>query len=168
MGCHFLLQGIVPIQGSNLSLLHCRQILYPVRPREAPLHVIRLQRASRSGGPTVHGVRPWVPTLSGSLTRSSLDSLLCGKGGCSDPFGPRITPPGLPEDPSKTASCVQGLSVPGKRMSPYAPGLEGGHSTISAGSAEMHHRKVPPNYAVIPSLHWHLLSEIRSTFLKVR
>ena len=24
MGCHFLLQGIFPTQGSNLSLLHCR------------------------------------------------------------------------------------------------------------------------------------------------
>ena len=32
-GCHLLLQGIFPIQGSNshsLYLLHCRQILYPV------------------------------------------------------------------------------------------------------------------------------------------
>ena len=31
VGCHFLLQGIFPTQGSNplfLSLLHCRQILY--------------------------------------------------------------------------------------------------------------------------------------------
>ena len=25
---HFLLQGIFPTQGSNLGLLHCRQILY--------------------------------------------------------------------------------------------------------------------------------------------
>ena len=30
MGCHFLLQGIFPIWGSNLSLLHCRQILNQV------------------------------------------------------------------------------------------------------------------------------------------
>ena len=28
MGCHSLLQGIVLTQGSNLGLLHCRQILY--------------------------------------------------------------------------------------------------------------------------------------------
>ena len=28
-GCHSLLQGIFPTQGSNLGLLHCRQILYP-------------------------------------------------------------------------------------------------------------------------------------------
>ena len=28
LGCHSLLQGIFPNQGSNPSLLHCRQILY--------------------------------------------------------------------------------------------------------------------------------------------
>ena len=28
MGCHTLLQGIFPTQGSNPGLLHCRQILY--------------------------------------------------------------------------------------------------------------------------------------------
>ena len=34
VGCHFLLQGIFPTQGSNLSLLRllcCRQLLYPLR-----------------------------------------------------------------------------------------------------------------------------------------
>ena len=28
VGWHFLLQGIFPTQGSNLGLLHCRQMLY--------------------------------------------------------------------------------------------------------------------------------------------
>ena len=28
VGCHFLFQGIFPTQGWNLTLLHCRQILY--------------------------------------------------------------------------------------------------------------------------------------------
>ena len=28
VGCHFLLQGIFPTQGSNPGLLHCKQILY--------------------------------------------------------------------------------------------------------------------------------------------
>ena len=28
VGCHFLLWGIFPTQGSNLGLLHCRQLLY--------------------------------------------------------------------------------------------------------------------------------------------
>ena len=28
VGCHALLQGILPTEGSNLGLLHCRQTLY--------------------------------------------------------------------------------------------------------------------------------------------
>ena len=28
MGCHFLLQGIFPTQGSNPGFLHCKQMLY--------------------------------------------------------------------------------------------------------------------------------------------
>ena len=28
VGCHALLQGIFPTLGSNMNLLHCRQILY--------------------------------------------------------------------------------------------------------------------------------------------
>ena len=31
VGCHALLQGIFPIQGSNPGLLHCRQILYQLK-----------------------------------------------------------------------------------------------------------------------------------------
>ena len=34
VGCHFLLQGIFPTQGSNLHLLHGRQILYHGATRE--------------------------------------------------------------------------------------------------------------------------------------
>ena len=34
--CNALLQGIFPTQGSNLGLLHCRQILYRWATREAP------------------------------------------------------------------------------------------------------------------------------------
>ena len=36
VGCHALLQGIFPIQGSNAGLLHCRQILYPWDTGKAP------------------------------------------------------------------------------------------------------------------------------------
>ena len=35
MGCHFLLQGIFPIQGLNLRLLHCSETLYCQTTREA-------------------------------------------------------------------------------------------------------------------------------------
>jgi len=36
VGCHSLLQGIFPTQGWNLSLLHCRQILYYLRHQGSP------------------------------------------------------------------------------------------------------------------------------------
>ena len=35
-GCHFLLHGIFPTQGSNLRLLHCRQILYQLSYKGSP------------------------------------------------------------------------------------------------------------------------------------
>ena len=38
VGCHFLLQGIFPTQGSNPGLLLCRQILYQLSYRELPHH----------------------------------------------------------------------------------------------------------------------------------
>ena len=34
-GCHFLLQGVFPTQGSNPGLPHCTQILYRLSTREA-------------------------------------------------------------------------------------------------------------------------------------
>ena len=36
VGCHFLLQGIFPTQGSNLGLLHCRQTLYHLSHQGSP------------------------------------------------------------------------------------------------------------------------------------
>ena len=37
VNCHFLLQGIFPTQGSNLSLLHCKQILYHLSHQGSPI-----------------------------------------------------------------------------------------------------------------------------------
>ena len=36
MGCHFLLQGIFPTQGSNPGLLHCRQMFYCLSHQGSP------------------------------------------------------------------------------------------------------------------------------------
>ena len=36
VGCHFLLQGNFPTQGSNLGFLHCRQILYRLSHQGSP------------------------------------------------------------------------------------------------------------------------------------
>ena len=38
VGCHFLLQGVFPTEGSNLGLLHCRQSLYHLSHQGSPLH----------------------------------------------------------------------------------------------------------------------------------
>ena len=42
MGCHFLLQGIFPTQGSNLGLLPCRQILYHLSHQGWPQSIARV------------------------------------------------------------------------------------------------------------------------------
>ena len=52
-GCHFLLQGIFPTQGSNSGLLHCRQTLYHLSHR-------RDQRQTQSSNPASH-----LPTQTG-------------------------------------------------------------------------------------------------------
>ena len=36
VGCHFLLEGIFPIQGSNPGLLHCRQIIFHLSHQRSP------------------------------------------------------------------------------------------------------------------------------------
>ena len=38
VGCHFLLQGIFPTQGSNPSPLHCRQIRYRLSHLGSPIY----------------------------------------------------------------------------------------------------------------------------------
>ena len=54
MGCHFLLQGIFPTQGSNPFLLHCRQILYH-QSYPGARHNSRRQKATKE--PLVEGER---------------------------------------------------------------------------------------------------------------
>ena len=39
VGCHFLLQRIFLTQGSNLGLLHCRQMLYPLSHQGSPFYI---------------------------------------------------------------------------------------------------------------------------------
>ena len=43
-GCHFLLQGIFPTQGSKLHLLYCRWILYRWATEEAPLQPLLVRK----------------------------------------------------------------------------------------------------------------------------
>ena len=54
MGCHFLLQGIFPTQGSNLQLLHCKQFLYHM----SHLLLLLLSRFSLSDSVRPHRRQP--------------------------------------------------------------------------------------------------------------
>ena len=45
MGCHALLQGIFPTQGSYPGLLHCRQILYQLSHQGSPHSVYKLPKS---------------------------------------------------------------------------------------------------------------------------
>ena len=57
MGSHSLLQGIFLTQGSNLSLLHCRQILYHLSHEGSPLWLPR-PNSSGQGHQWLHMAEP--------------------------------------------------------------------------------------------------------------
>ena len=48
VGCHALLQGIFPTQGSNPDLLHCRWIFYCLNHHRSPIHSTVDHKKSRS------------------------------------------------------------------------------------------------------------------------
>ena len=51
VGCHFLLQGIFPTQGSNPGLLHCRQILYQLSQQGSPwMSRVYIKTGRKPGG----------------------------------------------------------------------------------------------------------------------
>ena len=73
VGCHALLQGISPTQGSNPGLSHCRQILYQLSHHGSPLTYVWIDRYTHmsKGKPfekkaillLLVGVREWkIPT----------------------------------------------------------------------------------------------------------
>ena len=45
MGCHALLQGIFPTQGSNPGLPHCRQILYRLSHQGSPMLLVKVKES---------------------------------------------------------------------------------------------------------------------------
>ena len=82
VGCHALLQGIFPTQGSNLCLLHCRQILYGWAPRGA-------QRVYYSLINTHRGFLPSCPISELFLWQNK--NLLSGNIWCAHFFDPHIS-----------------------------------------------------------------------------
>ena len=76
VGCHFLLWGILPTQGSNSGLLHCRQILYHWSHQINTINTINVYLIKMVGTPPViqwlriylARQRTWVGSLIGELT----------------------------------------------------------------------------------------------------
>ena len=73
VGCHALLQGIFPTQGSNPSTLHCRQILYHLSHQGSPriLEWVAYPFSSRSSQPRMEPISP-------ALQEDSLPAALPG------------------------------------------------------------------------------------------
>ena len=51
--CHFLLQGIFPILGSNPGLLHCRQMFYHLNHQGSPQKVKNLPEMQETRAPSL-------------------------------------------------------------------------------------------------------------------
>ena len=73
MGCHFLLQGFFPTEGSNLRLMHCRRILYPLK-KAGCLSRHHFSPSNHSSVclyiPSIH--TSWEPTMSKALVELQL------------------------------------------------------------------------------------------------
>ena len=72
--CHFLLQGIFLTQGSNLGLLHCRQILYHLSHREAQ-EIVKDRGACRDAIHRVAKNWTWVSDWTTTTTQSPTSQL---------------------------------------------------------------------------------------------
>ena len=79
VSCHFLLQGIFPAQGSNLSLPHCRQTLYRLSHQGSPnIMVLVLNRkvtCNVQSSPPLSGQSLFISHLLTSLPQFLLSSL---------------------------------------------------------------------------------------------
>ena len=58
VGCHALLQGIFPAQGSNPDLLHCKRILYHLSHQGSPRARGAVGKKSMKRAPDLLGVLP--------------------------------------------------------------------------------------------------------------
>ena len=63
VGCHLLLQGIFPTQGSNPGLLHCRQILYRLSHQGGPGSVGGEEPSCRCRRPGRQRFDPWAGSI---------------------------------------------------------------------------------------------------------
>ena len=70
VGCHFLLQGIFPTQGSNPSLPHCRQVLYRLSHQGSPSQLLKWVAYPFSRGPSQPRIRTRISCIAGRFFTS--------------------------------------------------------------------------------------------------
>ena len=77
VGCHFLLQGIFPTQGSKPGLTHCRQILYQLSHQGSPyIPLFPLFSSVQSFNCVQLFVTPWTVARQASLSLTNSWNLL--------------------------------------------------------------------------------------------
>ena len=85
VGCHALLQGIFPTQGSNPSLLHCRQILYRLNHQGGPSNISKQRQSNcqeAKGNPTwnylsIQSYHLWIEEIMSALAVNNFSFSLC-------------------------------------------------------------------------------------------
>ena len=93
VGCHFLLQGIFPTQGSNMGFLHCRQTLFLFEPPRKPIdHTYSRQKRKIECKIKVDGAVHYVKKAKAlSEQRPSKNSCLCFIGQNSVTWPPTVS-----------------------------------------------------------------------------
>ena len=74
VGCHALLQGIFPIEGSNPGLLPCRQILYHLSHQGSPRMLQWVSIPSPGDRPN-SGIKPGSPALQADSLPTELQTM---------------------------------------------------------------------------------------------
>ena len=81
VGCHSLLQGIFPTQGSNIGLLHYRQILYHLSHQGSHMEPLFKFRKEFQTYSRYHLPAPWHSNLASVLWKSQEECLLPRRAG---------------------------------------------------------------------------------------
>ena len=85
VGCHALLQGIFPTQGSNPGLLHCRWILYRLSHQGDPSNISKQRQSNyqeAKGNPTwnylsIQSYYLWIEEIMSALAVNNFSFSLC-------------------------------------------------------------------------------------------
>ena len=108
VGCHFLLQGIFPTQGSNPGLPHCRQTLYHLS-HQGNSQFSQFSHSVMSGSLRPHESQHARPPCPSPIPRVHSDSRVHRVSDAIQPSHPLLSPSPAP-NPSQHQSLFQWVS----------------------------------------------------------